>query len=446
MTAQEQEQERKLNGQLVTLNTQLSGEAARPQPDQARLTELKAQLQKARLDFEAFQTNLYATHPELRAQRGEAQPLTLEEAAALLPGRSSALLEYVVTDDKTYLFAITKAAGKTDVDVSVYTLPIKRDDLDKQTDAFQRQLASRNLGFRASAARLYELLLKPARAQLRGKTNLVISPDGKLWDLPFQALLTGANRFLIQDAAITYAPSLTVLREMAKRRKNRGAVSAPATLLALGNPLLGQKTVNLAALALRDEKLDPLPEAEQEVRELRRLYGGSRSKVYIGAWASEDRVKSEAGHARILHFATHGILNNASPMYSYLALAQGNPNEDGFLEAWELMQLDLKADVVALSACDTARGRFGAGEGVIGLTWALFIAGAPSTVVSQWKVESASARDLMLSFHRELQAPRDAGKLTKAESLRRAALKLMRNPKTNHPFYWASFVLVGAGY
>ena len=91
---------------------------------------------------------------------------------------------------------------------------------------------------------------------------------------------------------------------------------------------------------------------------------------------------------------------------------------------------------------ETARGRFGEGEGVIGLTWALFIAGAPSTVVSQWKVESASARDLMLGFHRYLRTPSPKS-LTKAEALRQAALKVMKNPETGHPFYWAGFVLVG---
>jgi CHAT domain-containing protein len=156
-------------------------------------------------------------------------------------------------------------------------------------------------------------------------------------------------------------------------------------------------------------------------------------------------VKKEAGQAAILHFATHGILNDASPMYSHLALAQGDTNEDGLLEAWELMRLDLKADFVVLSACETARGRFGASEGVIGLTWALFVAGVPSTVVSQWKVESASARDLMLDFHRQLRAPASAkAKMTRAEALRRAALKVMKNPETSHPFYWAGFVLVGA--
>jgi len=445
MTGQEQEQERKLKGQLVSLNVQVSRESARPQPDQTRLIELKARLQKARLDFEAFQTNLYAAHPELKTQRGEAQSLRLEEVAALLPDAATALLEYVVADDMIYLFAITKGAGRAKAEVRVYTSPVKRDDLAKLTEAFRRQLSMRDLGFRASAAKLYALLLKPAEAQLRGKTNLVILPDDKLWDLPFQALLAGPNRFLIEDAAISYAPSLTALREMTNRRKNQGANSAPSTLLAMGNPQLGRETRDRAALTLRDEKLDPLPEAEYEVKALRRLYGASRSKVYVGAEAREDRVKNEAGHAAILHFATHGLLNDASPMYSHLALAQGDTNEDGLLEAWELMRLDLKADLVILSACETARGRFGAGEGMIGLTWALFVAGAPSVVVSQWKVESASTRDLMLGFHRQLRAPASAkARMTKAEALRRAALMVMKNPETSHPFYWGGFVLVGA--
>jgi len=131
-------------------------------------------------------------------------------------------------------------------------------------------------------------------------------------------------------------------------------------------------------------------------------------------------------------------------MDSYLTLAEGGPKDDGLLEAWELMQLDLKADLAVLSACETARGRIGAGEDVIGLSWAMFIAGVPSTVVSQWKVESASTRDLMVNFHRSLLSS-TTSKATKADALRQAALKLMRNPETSHPFYWAGFVLVGDG-
>jgi CHAT domain-containing protein/Tfp pilus assembly protein PilF len=445
MTASEQEQERQLNGQLVALNTQISREAARPQPDQARLSELKARLHKARLDFEAFQTNVYAAHPELRAQRGEAQPLKLEEASTLLPDAASALLEYVVTDEVTYLLVVTKAQGKSGVEAQVFTVPVKQAELAKLTESFRGRLAERDLGFRASAHQLYDLLLKPAQALLRGKTSLVIVPDDRLWELPFQALLAEGDHYVIENSAVSYAPSLTALREMQARRDRRSAGAATSSLLAFGDPVIGQTTIERAALTQRSARLAPLPEADEEVRALGQLYGAARSKVYIGAEAREDRVKAEAARARILHFATHGTLNNASPMYSYLALAQGDKNEDGLLEAWELMQMDLHADLAVLSACETARGRYGAGEGVIGLTWALFVAGVPSTVVSQWKVESASTRDLMLNFHRQLLAPAAKTKVTKAEALRQAALKVMKNLGTSHPFYWAGFVLVGYG-
>ena len=436
---EEQQAEEQLRLQLVSVNSKLTTEMRRDKPDESRVTELKAQVQKARLEYEDFQTRLYLAHPEMKVRRGEAPVIKSEELAAMLPDDVSALLEYVVGKNQTYLFVATK--GTAEPDVRVYTLPIKREELVKSTEGFRQQLAGRDLGFRASAVKLYDLLLKPAEVQLRGKSNLIIAPDNTLWDLPFQALLKGANRFLIQEAAIAYAPSLTVLREMTKRRQT--AANGPASLLALGNPIVGNETIKRAGLTLRDGKLESLPEAEQEVKALGRLYGAARSKVYIGADAREDRVKSEASRAKILHFATHGILNNVSPMYSHLALAEGGTGQDGLLEAWELMQLDLQADLVVLSACETARGRIGAGEGMIGFSWAMFIAGVPSIVVSQWKVEAAGTRDLMVDFHRSLLATKS--KPTKSEALRHAALKLMQNPETSHPFYWAGFVLIGDG-
>jgi CHAT domain-containing protein/tetratricopeptide (TPR) repeat protein len=445
MTSMEIEQERELKSRLVSLNTQINREQQRQQPDQNRLNQLEAQLQRARLDFEAFQTDLYIAHPELKPQRGEAPVIKPDEIAALLPDAKSALLEYAVTDDRTYMFVITNVQGKTAVNIRVYALPIKRAELAKQTEKFRQQLAGRDLGFHAAARQLYQLLLKPAQAQIQGKTNLIIVPDDKLWELPFQALVAEGGRYVIETSAVSYAPSLTALREMKAQHNKRRDDVASLALLALGNPAIGQETIERTTIALRDGKLDPLPSAQEEAKALGRLYGAARSKIYIGREAREDRVKIEARQARVLHFATHGILNDTAPMYSHLLLAQGDKNEDGLLEAWELMRLDLKADLAVLSACETARGRFGAGEGMIGLSWALFVAGVPATLVSQWKVESESTRDLMLNFHRQLKEPSTATRptATRAEALRQAALKLMKDPSSSHPFYWAGFVLVG---
>ena len=442
MTTDEQAQEKRLRDEMLAFNTQLrrAAQANQKDPaDPARVNEAKAGLEKARLAYEAFQTQLYSAHRELRALRGEA-PIIKPEELAMLADSKTALLEFAVTEQSVYLFAITRAVHQTQPEIRLYTLPLKQDELTKQAAVFRRQLAEQDLAFRATAKQLYDLLLKPAQAQLAGKTQLIIVPDGKLWELPFQALVTPGNRYLIETAAVSYAPSLTVLREMQAARKRRANVSGE--LLAFGNPSFGQETVKRIELAYRDEKLTPLPEAEAEVKALGQLYGAG-SKVYTNAAAREDRLKAEAANAGVLHIATHGVLNDAAPMYSHLALAASDEKEDGLLEAWELMQLDLKADLAVLSACETARGRIGAGEGVIGLSWALFVAGVPSTVVSQWKVESSSTRDFMLGFHRGLR--NKARPLTKAEALRQAVLPLLKNPRTDHPFYWAGFVLVGDG-
>lgn len=446
MTASEQEEERRLKSDLTQLNRQLARLTQSDKQDAIRVGEVETKLERARLNYEAFQNTLYAAHPELKTQRGEAPIINPQELSQLLPNASSALLEYVVTDKATYLFVITRPAEEAAVEIQAYTLPLKRDELAKQIGSFRQQLASRDLGFRGAAVKLYDLLLKPAQSQLRGKNNLVIAPDSSLWDLSFQALINN-NRFLIESAAITYAPSLTVLREMTKRRMNQTAAGTPATLLAIGNSVSGGKAARRTGSNLRNHNLDPLPEAEEEVKALGRLYGPSRSRIYVGSEAREDLLKREAGQAGILHFTMHGTLNNASPMYSHLTLAEGGPNEDGLLEAWELMQLDLKAELAVLSACETARGRIGAGEGMIGLSWAMFIAGVPSIVVSQWKIESAGTRDLMVNFHRSLISPsaQSTTRTSKAEALRQAALKLLKNPETSHPFYWAGFVLVGDG-
>jgi CHAT domain-containing protein len=432
LSLSERQAEQAQRQRLITLNLALTREQQSKQPDAQRLSELKTEVTKAQLAHEALEAALYVAHPELRVQRGESPVIQAEELAALMPDAANALLEYVVADDEVYLFAITKDAG-----LKAYTLPVKGTELARRIDTFRQQLAARDLGFRATATKLSDLLLKPAQAQLKGKTRLVIVPDGQLWELPFQALLTGAKRYLIEDATLSYAPSLTVLREMMKRQSSQ---SAAPTLLALGNPALGKETVERATFALRDGKFEPLPEAESEVKALGQLYGAANSKVFTGAAAREDRAKAEAGQMRVLHFATHGVLNNAAPLYSHLVLTQSE-QEDGLLEAWELMQMDLHADLAVLSACETARGQFGAGEGVIGWSWALFVAGVPTTVVSQWKVESAATRELMVNFHRQLRI----AQTTKAAALRQAALAVLKQPATSHPFYWAGFVLVGDG-
>ena len=194
--------------------------------------------------------------------------------------------------------------------------------------------------------------------------------------------------------------------------------------------------------------MQPLPESEREVQTLARLYGLDHSNIFIGADATEDKAKAEMGSFSILHFAAHGILDATNPLYSHIVLSQASPSgaagprDDGLLEAREIMNLRLKADLAVLSACQTARGRISSGEGVIGMSWAFFAAGCPTTVVSQWSVESQSTTELMIEFHRNLLS---ADKVSKAQALRQASLKLLKTERYRHPFYWAGFIVMGDG-
>jgi len=155
--------------------------------------------------------------------------------------------------------------------------------------------------------------------------------------------------------------------------------------------------------------------------------------------ARESLFKEEAGRYRVLHLATHGIVDERSPMYSALVLAAApDDRDDGLLEARELMSLTLHADVAVLSACDSGSGGVRPGEGVVGLSWAFLVAGCPTTVVSRWTAESRATSRLMIEFHRRLVAGD-----SKPEALRRAQRSLMGDRRYAHPFYWAPFVVIG---
>ncbi len=441
------EQELPLTRKIISLNRQVTDEKLKSQPDLKRLAEVEEQLKKARSEFEAFRTTLYATHPELKVQRGEIRPISFDDVAGLIPDSKAALLDFIVTDENVHLFLLTKDASAQPA-LNTYTIKIERKALAEKVDRFRRRMENRDYDFQALSRELYDLLIKPAQKQLQNKTNLIISPDNVLWDLPFQALLSPELRYLIEDTAISYAPSLSVLREMRLASKKRPA-PAKTSLLALGNPALGQRSRELVKFVKMDSELQPLPEAADQVRALERLYGKTLSNVYTGTAAREELVKEQSARYRILHLAAHGIFNDVSPMYSHILLSQtpGKDEEDGLLEAWEMMNLDLNADLVVLSACETARGRVGAGEGVIGMTWALFVAGCPRTVVSQWKVEASSTTALMLEFHKRFKTRLEHQKsaVSTAEAMRQAALKVMKNPEYVHPFYWGGFVVVGDG-
>ncbi len=433
-TVTERERERAIDREIALASARL--EAAKTNgAAQARVDTLTAQLASARRAIDAFRADLYAAHPELRVHRGDVPGIKLTEVSALLPRPDAAAIEFAVTDDRTYLFVLRRKG--TTAGVTVYTVPITRDALTRRVDAFRRQIATRDLGFRAEAAALYALLLQPAAASIADCTSLVLLPDGPLWGLPFHALEASPGHYLIERAAVSYAPSLSVLREMQRLGASRAAAPGRRAVRAGGRAGSGAK-----------KGLPLLVEAEQQARDVGAIYGPAASTVRTGANARADRFLDDAARYRIVHIAAHGVLDDVNPMQSHLVLTPPDAAAgDGDVEAAELMNLSLQPDLMVLSGCDTARGRIGDGEGLIGLSWALFVAGAPSLVVSQWSVTSDSTSALMREFHERLRVSlTTSGRVQdRAAALRGAALALLATPRYRHPFYWAAFVVMGDG-
>ncbi|MFI5006978.1 MAG: CHAT domain-containing protein [Solirubrobacterales bacterium] len=432
----ERVEERRLEASLLTVNSELRALLLSPKRDAARAARLTAQRAESRRALEDFRAREFAAHPELRVLRGESLPLERDDVRRLLGDGHTVLLEYALTDRHAYLFVLS-AGPSAEPLLAVHRLVLSSGELGRLAADLRERYAARDLDFAAVAARLHRALLAPATDILRRARQLVIVPDGRLWELPFQALRPEGGRYLIEDATVSYAPSLSVLRDM---RAHRAATPRGTGLLALGNPELGSDAKRLAGSVLASEALQPLPETESQVREIARLYDAPAAAVRVGAEARESWVKTEASRYRILHFATHGVLDNTSPLYSELVLAapKAGDRDDGLLEAREILDLNLNADLAVLSACETGRGQAGAGEGLIGMTWAFFVAGCPATVASQWKVDAASTSRLMLAFHRGLREGR-----APAEALRLAALRQLSREAERHPFHWAAFVAVG---
>lgn len=452
-TANEQEEELRLAGMVLSLTTKLNQENQRDPVDHALKESLDARLRKARLEYGEFQAKLYKTHPKLRVYRGALAPPTPETIESLVPDANTALTEYVVTDTRTYLFVLsgqrlseTRTHGSSPV-LNVYALPVGERELADRVARFRELIRERGKNLSSAAAELYDLLLKPAQKQLDGKKNLIVIPDGQLWALPFPALKPGENRYLIEDHAISYAPSLSVLKEMMTQQDERaGAHAAGSSVVAFGNPLLTADVLKYLNPGQGQITLDFGTQLAQEVAGIRDSYGGS-VKSLTGREATADNLRQEAGPYRILHFATPAFLDDASPMYSSIGLSAASPKGEGLLQPKQIMALDLKADLVVLSAASTSPSNNRMGSGIIAMTWAWFVAGGSSVLLSHWRDQSVAPVDLMTEFYREMKT-RPLGQSpnhSRSEALRGAMLKLLRDGVHQEPYYWSGFMLLGNG-
>jgi CHAT domain-containing protein len=446
LTPTEKQTEERLNAELVSLNIKLSKENAQPNPSSARLTNLDNQLEQARLAYEALTMSLYAKYQKSHSTHSIDKPLVADDLRDLVSDTHSAVLEYDVTEERTWLFVLTKDdTGR--IVLQTYPINLGKHAIDQMVTRFRLLVTSRDQEYAEPAQQLYQALIGPAEQQLASKTSIGIVPNAALWALPFQALQSPKNgRFMIEDHSLYYAPSLTVMRELINKRKAPGTNKSmvAGTLLAVGDPLRRPEEVSLD----REDKLGTLPHAQEEIRSIINSYGSRRSTSLTGRVAGERAIKVAAPSQRVLHFAAHTVLDNYRPMYSRILLAAPTVDdaEDGQLEAREIMNMHLVAELVVLSSCQTALGRVGEGEGVIGMAWAFGVAGVPTTVATQWGVESESTANLMNEFYQGL-LPRDKSdhRQTKAEALQAAQLVLLNTKKYHHPYYWAPFVMIGDG-
>ncbi len=378
---------------------------------------LRDERDRARVDLDSVVDELMERHPELRVRRGDFRPsLTLPAFLG-----ETAVLEYAVTVNATYLFTITRKSGATKIDV--VRIAVTRSDLGTAIERLNRQLARRDLRYTRTASRLFELLLAPAASAIATHPQLCIIPDGVLWR---------SRRPLFYSPALSLLTASPATPPAAHRRM----------LVAFGNPQSTDSAVSHMRALFRGLSFGALPDAETEVARIAAIYGKSQSEVYVGGNAREWTFKREAHTARIVHVASHGVIDDHAPLYSALLFAPGGPDgDDGLLEAREVLDLHLDADLVVLSACDTASGRIGAGEGVIGLSWAFLVAGCHTLVVAQSPAETKATAELMVEFHRQLR-----GGLSPAAALQHAQLALRHDPRFAQPFYWAPFVVVGQGF
>jgi CHAT domain-containing protein/Tfp pilus assembly protein PilF len=422
-----------------------------PKRDPAAVARLHSRLQDVRDSQQSVHEEIRRAAERFAALR-EPEPVGLAAArAALAPG--TLLLSYSVGPQATHLFVV-QPAGVRGSGLAAFALPIGEADLRARVAAFRdllRHPESDRRRLEAEAARLYDLLLRPAETQLRWSERLLVSPEGPLSTLPFSALRR-RGRYLVEWKPLHSVLSATVYAELAKRPR-RPLDPERAVVAAYGDPAYrapgadrdgaGAGALEVLEAVRRGLSLAPIPASRREVAAIAALF--PRTRTFVGAQATEESVKAVGPGVRILHLATHGLLDEEFPLDSSLALtspegpAEGRDN--GLLQAWEILEsLRLDADLVTLSACDSALGKEMAGEGLIGLTRAFQYAGARSVLASLWSVSDNATAELMRRFYTALRAGR-----SKDAALREAQLGLVRSadPRLSHPYSWAAFELTG---
>ena len=433
---------------------------ARSMPESGAATEPSAaEKEIARLQVELMRTDekrqrkrllddLFAAEQNLGAAQAGQRPsavLIRERPVSLNAVRRALrddemLLEYVLAEPASYCFAITR-------DSADLVRLAGQKQIEAEVGLHLKEVRSKQPAME-SGRRLFGLLIEPVRG-LPHKTRLVIVPDGALHRLSFDSLVDGSGRYVVESHVVSYAPSGTAL-DLLRTNLSRPGVGAEGLViggvsydrekeLLARNAGAGKQEATRGVSELRLSALSRISQTEDEVKAV--AASGGKWTVLEGEAATESRFKAQPlARYQILHFATHGISDTKYPDRAALVLGwDPGTADDGLLQAREISRLNLNAELVVLSACDTGEGRLEGQEGVANLVRAFMIAGARSVVASQWAADDTSTLALMTGFYRNLAAGYD-----RAEALRRAKQDILARFGANAvPYYWAGFVLVG---
>lgn len=381
------------------------------------------------------------------------------------------LLSFVIGRDRSFAQLMTKDG------ISLVAIPAGDATLQEAVARLRRGLEIQGKSvndFDLEAAHdLYATLFGGLSAELAQIKRLIVVPSGPLANLPFALLVTRppqANQYssaqwLVKDLNVSYSPTIASFVAL---RSTRLTGTHARTLLAFGNPVLAPpSTVRQLAptnVKLGDDcgangivpssllrSLSSLPDTEREIGEVSRILKANKKDVLLGAQANEAAFRERnLADYRILYFATHGLLPSELKCQAQPGVVLTPPAQtpkfaelDGLLDASEISSLTIPADLVVLSACNTAAsGKANGGESLSGLASAFFQAGARSLVVSHWQVPSAATSALMSAMFNVMG---EAKATSVDEALQAAQARLFNNPVTAHPFFWAAFVVIGDG-
>ncbi|HEX7362229.1 MAG TPA: CHAT domain-containing tetratricopeptide repeat protein [Bryobacteraceae bacterium] len=345
---------------------------------------------------------------------------------------STAVLEYVIADPRSYCLAITHDSFR------IVTLPGKS-SIDELAASYLKS-ARAKLPAHAEARKLFDALLGPV-SKAAYKQKLVIVRDGQLHLFPFDALEDPSGRYVAESHVVAYAPSVTSFYLL--RQETTGREDSMGPLLAVGGVPYAQTGLRQISLVRGENPvLGNLPDSTQEVRDANAAIPG-HNKLLLGTAATESAFKHAVGRQRYgtIHLAVHGFANDADPNRAALALLPDlAAGEDGFLHASEIAMLHLHANLVVLSACDTAVGPIQGEEGISTLARAFLFAGAKAVVSTLWPVQAASSLLLMSRFYAHIESGEPP-----AFALADAKRDVLRSfGKAAVPYYWAAYTFEGA--